>query len=288
MAATLEKSSSPNPVLDQLLTDQVTQRLDQLAAQYSEQYQSNDPFPHIVIDDFLPASVLEAVLHGFPDPERLKWIKHNNPDEKKLAFNAVEKLPSVTRDTLYFLNSAVVLQFLERLTGIKDLLPDPYYLGGGLHQIVPGGHLEVHADFNKHRTGLDRRLNLLIYLNQNWKEEYGGHLELWDTSMKGCVKKVLPVFNRCVVFSTTDFSYHGHPTPLTCPPGQTRKSMALYYYTLGRPAEEVSGAHSTLFQTRPGAETKNLKRTLRKVALGILPPFLVDGYVYLKTRGDKG
>lgn len=284
MSAKTEDRVATEPVLNQLLTDEMAVHLEQLADQYAEQYRANKPFPHIVIDNFLPEQVLDAVLREFPDPERLRWIRHSSQDENKLAFNTVEKLPAVTRDTLYFLNTAVTLQFLVRLTGIKGLLPDPYYLGGGLHQIVPGGFLEVHADFNKHETGLDRRLNLLIYLNKDWEEEYGGHLELWDRPMKHCVQKILPVFNRCVIFSTTDFAYHGHPTPLTCPPGQTRKSMALYYYTLGRPDEEVSHDHSTLFQTRPGEEAKGIKRVLRKVALDVMPPFIMHSWGRWRSR----
>ena len=106
----------------------------------------------------------------------------------------------------------------------------------------------MHADFNVHpKLKLDRRLNMLIYLNKDWREEYGGHLELWDQSGKTCRKRILPMFNRTVVFSTTDRSFHGHPHPLTCPPGMTRKSVSLYYYTAGRPPEERSVAHDTLF-----------------------------------------
>jgi hypothetical protein len=135
-----------------------------------------------------------------------------------------------TRDLLREFNSPGCLQFLETLTGIGNLMPDPYFEGGGLHQIEPGGFLKVHADFNWHpRLRLDRRLNLIVYLNQDWREEYNGHLELWDRSMSLAVRKVLPVFNRAVVFSTTSWAYHGHPEKLACPPGQTRKSLALYY-----------------------------------------------------------
>ena len=107
----------------------------------------------------------------------------------------------------------------------------------------------MHTDFNWHpKLRLDRRLNLLVYLNKDWKEEYGGHLELWDREMSHCEQKILPVFNRTVVFSTTDFSYHGHPTPLACPEGMSRKSVSFYYYTNGRPEEERSAPHDTIFR----------------------------------------
>jgi len=157
------------------------------------------------------------------------------------------------RHLLSDLNGMVFIDFLETLTGISGLVPDPHYQGGALHQILPGGRLEIHADFNRHkRLHLDRRLNVLIYFNKDWPESYGGNLELWDVNMTRCVKKAAPIFNRCVIFSTTSNSYHGHPEPLTCPDGRTRNSIAMYYYTNGRPESETSEPHSTLWQKRPG------------------------------------
>ncbi|MGH2611796.1 MAG: 2OG-Fe(II) oxygenase, partial [Rhabdochlamydiaceae bacterium] len=119
--------------------------------------------------------------------------------------------------------------------------------------------------------GLDRRINVLVYLNKSWKDEYGGHFELWDRDMKNCVNKVPPTYNTMAIFSTTDFSYHGHPDPLQCPQDMSRKSLALYYYSNGRPAEEISlEKHTTLFQQRTDnkadgkASSKN-KRFLKKI-----------------------
>jgi Rps23 Pro-64 3,4-dihydroxylase Tpa1-like proline 4-hydroxylase len=138
------------------------------------------------------------------------------------------------------------------LTGIEGLLPDPHMQGGGIHQIHRGGFLRVHADFNKHpKFGLDRRLNLLLYLNKDWQEEYGGEIELWSRDMARCERRILPTARRCLIFSTLSDSYHGHPHPLTCPEGMTRKSIAMYYYTNGRPAEEQRPQHGTLWQKLP-------------------------------------
>jgi hypothetical protein len=186
-----------------------------------------------------------------------------------------------TRNFLYQLNSSTFITFLEELTGIEGIIPDPHFAGGGLHQIETGGYLKVHVDFNRHeRLKLDRRLNLLIYLNKNWKEEYGGCLELWDRDMTRCEKKILPIFNRFVLFSTTDFSYHGHPEPLACPEGWTRKSLALYYYSNGRPAEEIAEVgHSTIFRERPGEKINDVQplgtRTAT-LAKKLVPPLFVD------------
>ena len=167
--------------------------------------------------------------------------------------NRIWMLGPTTRHLLSEFNSAPFVNFLEEVTQIKGLVPDPHYFGGGIHQIEAGGYLKIHADFNVHqRLRLDRRLNALLYLNRDWRDEWGGQLELWNKDMTLAVRKISPQFNRLVVFATTDSSFHGHPDPLLCPPGVTRRSLALYYYTNGRPAEERSSAHSTLHQVRPG------------------------------------
>jgi hypothetical protein len=228
-------------------------RLCALAERRKQQYCEAEPFPHVVIDDFLPPPVCDQLLAEFP-PVAAGWHHVDRHHSRKLATRDSLQLGEFTRDILTQFNAPPLLRFLESLTGIRGLIPDPYFVGGGLHQIVTGGFLKIHADFNRHtHLNLDRRLNLIVYLNRDWLEEYHGHLELWDRAMRQCVRKILPICNRCVVFSTTDWSFHGHPIPLTCPADVTRKSLALYYYTNGRPAEETSAAHGTLWQERPGA-----------------------------------
>ena len=225
---------------------------ERLAQKLRDDYKNAQPFAHAAIDDFLPSDVAERLLADFPAPgdiERLRFEKHHSV---KLATRGETQFRDYTREVLAHLNGPGCLRFLEALPGIAGLIPDPYYEGGGLHQIQRGGHLKIHADFNKHaRLNLDRRINLLVYLNKDWREDYNGHLELLDRTMSGCVRKILPVFNRCVIFSTTDWAYHGHAEKLMCPEGMTRKSMALYYYTVGRPAQEQSKRHGTLWQDRP-------------------------------------
>lgn len=263
--------------MEELYGEEFRRKLESLAKESAEQYLNNKPFPHIYFDDFLPLEAAEAALEDFPEPMQLKWSEFDNRQERKLAFDEVERLPRRLRYILYFLNSRPMLQFLEVLTGIQHVIPDPYYVGGGLHQIKRGGNLEVHADFNYHtQLKLDRRINLLIYLNKDWKQEYGGHFELWNREMTHADQKILPIFNRCAIFSTTSTSYHGHPTPLACPPDRTRKSIAVYYYTNGRPEEEVGKAHSTLFQQRPGTEVPSSQQTFKKVLHAITPPIIVD------------
>lgn len=251
-------------------------RMRELAAAGDSSYINAKPYPHVVFDNFFDPALLDVVLEEFPRPDAIKWQRFDNAREVKLASAAESSFGGTTRLLMYHLNSITFLEFLSRITGIDNLIPDPSFEGGGLHQIVPGGKLGVHADFNKHKKyGLDRRLNLLLYLNKNWREEYGGHLELWGRDMARCEAKVLPLFNRVMVFGTTDFTYHGHPNPLQCPQGMTRKSLALYYFSNGRPASEIAGEHSTLFQPRDRNDFKpTVRQRLKHLANELLPPIV--------------
>ena len=271
-----------------LFSEDFHQRLKALAASEAGRYQAAHPFPSIYFDDFLPIEAAEAAHAAFPQPKALSWMQFNDPNQKKLAFDAVERLPQPVRDVLYFLNSRPMIEFLETLTGIQGIISDPHFAGGGLHQIVPGGKLDVHADFNRHtKLQLDRRINVLVYMNKDWHEEYGGHFELWDREMKQAETKILPLFNRCAIFSTTSTSYHGHPTPLACPPDRTRKSIATYYYTNGRPEEEIRGEHSTLFRTRPGDKVPVAflaKKKTKQILRAVTPPVLYDAVTGRKPK----
>lgn len=251
-------------------------RMSELASTANTEFRRGTPFPHIVLDNFFDSSILDLVLDEFPRPDAIRWQQFDNAREVKLASAEEASFGPVTRLLMYHLNSITFLEFLSKVTGIENLIPDPSFEGGGLHQILPGGKLGVHADFNKHRSfGLDRRLNLLIYLNKDWREDYGGHLQLWDREMRLCQAKVLPVFNRVMIFGTTDYTYHGHPDPLQCPDGMTRKSLALYYFSNGRPAEETTEAHSTLFRARGEKDfTLTARQRIRNIASDLLPPLI--------------
>jgi hypothetical protein len=215
-------------------------------------YQANRPFPHVVLDDFFDADVLNSVIAEFPPIADERWRRFVHKYSLKLALTDAAKMGAQTRNFISHLNGPEFLSFLEKLTGIEGLVPDPYLEGGGLHLIMPGGYLGIHADFNFHqKMKLHRRINLLVYLNHAWQEGYGSHLELWDEAMKSPVVKISPTFNRMAVFNTTEVSFHGHPDPLKSPEGVTRKSIALYYYSATRPAAELADAHSTLYKARP-------------------------------------
>ena len=235
-----------------------SQNLNDLALSLKNQYSFADPFPHIQIDNFFSDEYLNSILNEFPDLSSLKNSQdYKNQNEIKFANNDFENFTEKMKTFFNFLNSETFLNFLQILTSINEKLKSDEELnGGGLHEIKAGGLLKVHTDFNKHPTNnLDRRVNVLIYLNKNWKEKYRGCLELWDKEMKECKQKILPSFNKMVIFSTTDFSNHGHPDPIDCPSNISRKSIALYYFSAGRPKEEVfdkGKKNRTYFKNRFG------------------------------------
>jgi Rps23 Pro-64 3,4-dihydroxylase Tpa1-like proline 4-hydroxylase len=230
------------------------------ATREAANYRDALPYPHIVIDDFLSPAGVQQILAEFPEPQSdVSWRQlapESESGEKwqynKLGLCAVDQVGGAIRELLFELNSSTFIRFLEKLTGISGLLPDPKLQGGGIHQVLPGGVLAVHADFTRHRLlQLDRRLNVLLYLNENWEDEWEGHLELWSPDMKSCGRRLRPQAGRCVIFNTSDNSFHGHPEPLACPDGITRKSIALYYYTRGRDDSQVEPTHATEWQELP-------------------------------------
>jgi Rps23 Pro-64 3,4-dihydroxylase Tpa1-like proline 4-hydroxylase len=215
-----------------------------------KRYQNDHPFQHIVLENLINPELAHRGHAEFPKPDSGDWIEYRHVNENKMGQNKREAIPATHLGIIDELNSERFLKFLRTLTGIPNLIADPRLEGGGLHQITRGGFLNIHADFtaHAHQPLWARRVNLLLYLNDGWKEEYGGSLELWDRQMKGCVTKVLPILNRCVIFNTDPDTYHGHPEPLTCPEGMTRKSIALYYFTV---ESQKPYTRSTEYRARP-------------------------------------
>ena len=223
----------------------------------NKKYYFSDPFPHWIIDGIFD----EFYLSQISNTERLLKVASreqkegwglsyfNNELETKIGVNNIS-----TKDGVYsfleFLTSNEFVNFLIKITGIKNLLPDNEFHGGGLHLIPKGGRLGVHIDFSKHKkdTNLWRRCNVLLYLNKNWRDDWGGHLELWDLPKKKggkCIKKIKPSFNKLVIFGTSKDSWHGHPQNLNCPEELMRASLATYYYSKDK-GSDISD-HSTIF-----------------------------------------
>lgn len=225
-----------------------------------DDYAFAEPFCHAVIDDFLPAELAEQILQHFPVDKKAHdkiYQKGYGGQFKRQVLPA--DCDEFTRNLFGFFNSSYILRFLEGITNIQGLLPDPYFAGGGFHEISTGGLLGIHADFRVNEgLQLIRRVNVLIYLNKDWQEAYGGKLELWDKAMTHKVKEVAPLFNRCVIFNTDADSFHGHPEPLTTPPELTRKSIALYYYTALPVANDTGESRHTNYVARPNDSAQNI------------------------------
>ncbi len=250
-----------------------TEAARDIGAGYAESYQSAGPYNHICIDNFLPEDIVERVREDLTElPEAVSSFERAQENLK--SSYVPERLPAFTKSLFYAFNSRPFLQFLEEMTGITGLIPDPYFMGAGIHKTLNGGHLDIHADFNLHKKmNLERRLNVLIYLNKNWQEDWGGSFEIWDKQMTRKEASFVPTYNRMVCFSTGSDTFHGNPEPVNHPDGEPRQSIALYYYTATWDASRKS--HTTLFKPRPGSVDETDRRVARRAFVqDILPPMV--------------
>ena len=251
-----------------------TKRAKEIGASYADTYQSGSPYHHICIDNFLPMEVIEKVradLDSLPEAERA----FDAAEEKLKSQYNPDRLPEYSRHLFQAFNSRSFILFLEEMTGIKGLIPDPYFIGAGIHKTLNGGYLNIHADFNVHKQmRVERRLNVLIYLNPPWKEEWGGSFEVWDKAMTTKMASFAPTENRMVCFSTGSDTFHGNPEPVNHPDGLPRQSIALYYYTATWDDSRVE--HTTIFRPRPGSnDTRgDSRQKFNAVAKEVLPPVL--------------
>jgi len=203
--------------------------------QLAHRFMAASPFPHLVLDNFLPSNLalsLEREVRATALP-----VNSSNNFTQKLKFtcNRWELFGEITRDVCGFFQSGAFLEFLSSITGVTHLVTDSYLEGAGIHSTGQGGFLAMHTDFNWSRQlQLHRRLNVLLYLNEQWQEDWGGGLILSRQPSKQTAARALkisPLFNRLVIFNTNDRTFHGQPIPLTCPPNYPRVSLAFYYYT---------------------------------------------------------
>ncbi|MBO0800157.1 MAG: 2OG-Fe(II) oxygenase [Blastocatellia bacterium] len=237
------------------------------------------PYPHITIDGFLIEQAAELLLTSF---EKLRnsesWISYNHYNEKKKSgMTRMELMDAHAQAVIAELSSPRFLNWLERLSNIKGLLADPDLDGGGFHEIKRDGFLNMHVDFQSHtrRKSWSRQINLLLYLNHDWQDEWEGFLELWDSRVKTQAKRIKPIFNRMVLFQTSARnSFHGHPIPLKCPRDRSRKSLAQYYF---RDEGKTLRLEPTYYKARPD-ESK------MKHALVAVDRFVLQCYSFLKRH----
>ena len=217
----------------------------------ARKYQTALPVPHIYIPTLLNPEGALAAATDFPSSSTSAWTHYQHQNENKHGMTKRQLFPARLGEVCDALNSPAFVEWLSVLTGIEGLMADPTLEGGGLHQSGRGGFLNVHTDFSHHHYNVQwkRRINLIVYFNEGWQEEWGGSLELWDNKMRSCVVKYPPLLNNAIIFNTDEDSYHGFPEPLRCPEQSTRKSLALYYYTLDNGAKAAK--RSTNYRARP-------------------------------------
>lgn len=212
------------------------------------------PFPHFCIDNFLNEDFANEIHNSFPSYEESKAMgkEFSAVNEKyKIQVTDSNKFPPAILNLHQLLASPEFVEAVSQMTGIPNLLADPDLMGGGIHETNSGGRLDVHVDFNFiEEKQWHRRVNILIYFNKDWQEEFGGYLDIWDKDVKQCYGAFAPVFNRACGFATSEISYHG-VTPVLCPPGRMRKSFAVYYYTKEAPPGWDGLKHDTIFKARP-------------------------------------
>ncbi|QKE84891.1 2OG-Fe(II) oxygenase [Arthrobacter sp. NEB 688] len=243
------------------------ERLEAALPQASAAYRAADPFPHVVLDDVLRPEAFAAAVEEFPGTDDPFWRGYLHVNETKYSNTVPDSWGQTLRAIAAELCAPAFVAYLEQLTGIEDLMSDWSMDGGGLHQTLRGGHLNIHADFTTHHEHENwaRRVNILLYLNEEWPAEWGGRLELWDPAMTACRARVAPKGNRMLVFTTSADSFHGHPDALTCPPGEARRSLALYYFT----EEDHAVRRATNYRARPGDGAKRVAIWADRQALDV-------------------
>lgn len=241
-----------------------------MASELREQFQNAKPFPYVVIDDILLPEVAKSVEAGFDTA-----LSHKRHDSTKSHRDVLLKTGTPNLRVMTpaqvgvfdAIHSDRFVRFLEDATGIQPVFADPNLRGGGLHSSYRGAYLNIHTDFNFHpNEDTHRRLNLIIYVNEEWQDDWGGALELWNADISKCEASLLPKFNRGVLFETSEISFHGHPVPLNCPEGVTRKSMAVYYY--GKWPEGLERRAKTNYVLTPAQKSELRDEVLRAMSEG--------------------
>ena len=214
-----------------MLIDQ--ENLDSNLGNFKSIYGSSTPFPSIYIDQFLTPTAISRVQKEFPTVSDNVWTHYIHYNERKHGLTKFDYFPLSVKELVTEMSQPKFISWLENLTGIPNLFADPNLEGSGLHQTLKGGFLNIHADFTVHplKSNWQRRVNVLVYLNENWNSDWGGNLELWNENMTQCEQSISPMLNRAAIFSTGTNTYHGYPHPLSCPENESRKSIAMYFYT---------------------------------------------------------
>jgi 2OG-Fe(II) oxygenase superfamily len=260
--------------------------LDTSLTSLRESYHQAKPFPHLVLDNVFSPALLDRVANEAPPMSGHQWVNIEHEDlERVVRMRSAVEMGPASREFTALLHSPAFLYLLSEITGVWQLLPDPYLQGGGHAVMRRGGFFEVHADINvAYDTGLRRRMALLVFLNKDWRSEYNGQLELWSNDASRCEVSIEPRFNRVVLFEVAFPNYHGVPAPLTCPPEAMRHTFLTYFHTadLGEYSKgNRTKPHSSLFAPR---FYRGKKSWLRRLAFQLMPP-AVTRFIQARRHG---
>ena len=249
-------------------------KLQRIAEAESQHYRKAKPFPHAVIDNVFPEDLLDAVIADLPAGDQ-GWTRYNSANEKKSVFSDVNAFGPAAETMAYALNSLFFINFLEQLTGVDGIVADPYLHAAGYMRVEPGGFLDLHYDFTMHKhLPLERRINVLIYLNRDWRPEWGGQLELHSndelTDANHQEISIEPIFNRVVIFNTPN-ALHGHRRPVACPPGRSRLLFSCFYFVVPPVLGYRSRIENVEFPTH-----RSFSAAATRLANRLLPPIVFD------------
>jgi hypothetical protein len=249
-------------------------------------YLEASPFPHVILDDLFCSNILDALIDEMSGLREEQWRTVESISRERVRrMRSFGDLGAAGIQLVNLLHSASFLYLLSEITGIRQLLPDPYLQGAGYASMQPGDYFNVHSDRNvAYETGLIRRLAMIVFLNKSWDPRYNGQLELWDADARHCKVSIDPIYNRTVIFEVASPNFHGVPTPIACPPGRSRNSFILYYHTVGADRAADAVAHSSIF-----ANDLNRRRVkLLTIARQLTPPLLFNAAKRLVRRRKAG
>jgi hypothetical protein len=255
---------------DDILNDALLRR----GAELRRKFLTAEPFPHIVLDDLFSPDLLQLVWDSYAEVAPRVMKARRSERETTFRSRIDTEMPAPVQTYFDAVNSGRFVKFLAELTGVAGLVTDPFLQRGGLHESRDGGKFNLHVDFNKHPvTHLDNRLVLITYLNRDWREEFGGVLELWAGPQGGCAAKVIPEFGRSIIMLHSETSWHVHPTAIVTPDNRPGRSLASYYYSNGRDDRATEARFKTQFMPEP--DETALGRVIKAVKY-VTPPILVD------------
>ena len=232
MTASLSQLNIGQNVLDLATFTQALEHLQNESQSLQRSYIEAQPYPHLVIDDLFNPALLERLIVEFPTAKNRDWLVWDTKHEFKTTSRGIDGLSTFTQMFCLWLNSREVINTIESIVGIRNLVGDPLFHGAGLHEMYRDSWLEMHADYTKHFSlPLMRRFNVLIYLNPNWDDSWGGELVLQNPKHPGVRASYAPYFNRTIIFPTTAQTFHGVPKAVSCPINRSRKLLSIYYWT---------------------------------------------------------